>query len=96
MLRLEKANESKYLNRREKCPDDLFENLTISLLNKWLPVFVVEARREDGKRYHTAMIYQLLAALWRAARIICLGPPTRVIWLISQVNLAISLSCLAT
>ena len=35
-LRSEKANESKYLNRREKCPDDidLLENPTISLFNK--------------------------------------------------------------
>ena len=50
---------------------------TISLLNKWLPAFVVEARREDGKRYLAATINQLLTGLWRAARIICLGPPTR-------------------
>ena len=74
------------MNRRKKCPDDidLLENLTISLFNKWLLAFVVEARREDGKQYPTATIYQLLAGLWRAARIICLGPPIRVIWLISH------------
>ena len=47
-FRLEKANESKYLNRHEKCPDDLLENPMISLLNKWLPAFVVKARREDA------------------------------------------------
>ena len=65
-LRSEKANESKYLNRHEKCPDDidLLENPTISLFNKWLPAFVVEAHREEGKRYPAATIYQLLAGLW--------------------------------
>ena len=31
-------------SRDEKCPDDLLEKPMISLLNKWLPVFAVEAR----------------------------------------------------
>ena len=69
---------------REVRPDDLLENPTMSVLNKWLPAFVVKARREGGKRYPAAAINQLLAGLWRAARIICLGMPTRVIWLISH------------
>ena len=52
----------------EKCPEDLFENPTVELLNQWLPVFVIEARRENGERYPAATINQLLAGLWRAAR----------------------------
>ena len=40
----------------DKCPDDLFENASISALNKWLSAFVVEARREDGKRYPATTI----------------------------------------
>ena len=55
----------------EKCPDDLLEKPTLSLLNKWLPAFVVEAHREDGKRYPTAMINQLLAGLWQASHSKC-------------------------
>ena len=67
----------------------------ISLLKKWLPAFVVEARREDGKRYPAPTINQLLAGLWRAVRIICLGLPTRVIWLISlgDISHIAQLSC---
>ena len=63
----EKANESKYLNRREKCPDDidLLENPTISLFNKWLPAFVVEARREDGKMIPRC--YDLPTSCWTLA-----------------------------
>lgn len=42
-------------------------------LNKWLAVFVVEARREDGLLYPTTTINQLLAGLWRYVRDNC-GP----------------------
>ena len=66
-------------NIHKKCPDDLLENPMISLLNKWLPASVVGACREDGKRYPTVMVNQLLAGLWRAGRIICLGQPMKVI-----------------
>ena len=51
----------------EKCPKDLLENPTVELLNHWLPTFVIEACRENGKRYPAATINQLLAGLWRAA-----------------------------
>ena len=62
-------------NKPEKCPDDLLENPMVSLLNKWLPTLVVEAPREDGKRYPAAMINQLLAGLWQAAHSKCVGCP---------------------
>ena len=72
-------------NRHEKCPDDLLENPTISLLNKWLPALVVEARREDGKWYPAATINQLLAGLWRAARSKCAECPNFILGHLSSV-----------
>ena len=37
----------------------------IEILYQWLPLFVIEARKEDGGRYLAFTINQLL---WRAAR----------------------------
>ena len=44
----------------EKCPCDLLEMPVIQTLDKW---FIIEARREDGKRYPATSINQLLAGL---------------------------------
>ena len=35
----------------EMCPVDLLEKPSAEALNRWLPCFVVKARREDGKPY---------------------------------------------
>ena len=51
----------------EKCLKDLLETPMVELLNQWLPVFVIKARRENAERYPAATINQLLAGLWRAA-----------------------------
>ena len=51
----------------DRCPDDLFKNASISVLNKWLSAFVIEAQHEDGKRYPATTITNLLSGLWRFA-----------------------------
>ena len=43
----------------EKCPKDQLEYPTVELLNQWLPVFVIEARRENVERYPAVTINHL-------------------------------------
>ena len=49
----------------QKCPEDLFEKPETASLNYWIPRFVAEARKQDGKLYPAKTIYQLLAGLQR-------------------------------
>lgn len=52
----------------EKCPVDLLEKPSAEALNRWLPRFVVEARREDGNPYPPSTISNLLAGLYRYSK----------------------------
>ena len=49
-------------------PSDLLEKPTADSLNRWLPCFVVEARRENGKLYPPSRISNLLASLYRYSK----------------------------
>jgi hypothetical protein len=49
----------------EKCPDDLISNPSIDSLNRWIPRFIVEARKVDGTPYPPRTLNQLLAGIQR-------------------------------
>lgn len=52
----------------EHCPEDLLSNPTAEALNRWIPKFIVEARKVDGSPYPPRSINQILAALQRHMR----------------------------
>ena len=47
------------------CPPSLLEKPIVDELNKWIPRFVNEVRRQDGEYYPPRTIHQLLAGLQR-------------------------------
>ena len=47
------------------CPSDLLEKAGKEDLNKWIPRFINEVRRQDGQHYPPRSIYQILAGLQR-------------------------------
>ena len=47
----------------EECPRDLLDNPNVAKLNFWLPRFVSEVYKQDGKPYSPKSIHQLLAGL---------------------------------
>ena len=53
---------------KEKCPTDLFEKPDAEKLNRWLSLFVVEARYKDREPYPARLIYLLLSGLLRHGR----------------------------
>ena len=57
--------------RSRVTPDDIPVSLTDATnqqLSYWLPLFVTEARKRDGKRYPGRTLYNLCAALQRSVR----------------------------
>lgn len=52
-------------NTDEACPTDLLERALPADLNKWIPRFVNEVRRQDGNHYPPRTINQLLSGLQR-------------------------------
>ena len=50
---------------RTKRPSNLLEQPCVLLLNKWLSASVIEAWRQDGKRYAPTTLSQLLSGLWQ-------------------------------
>ena len=52
----------------EDAPSPLINQMTKEELNRWLPHFVMEARRQDGKPYPPNTLYQLCCGLLRHIR----------------------------
>ena len=59
----------------KKCPDDILEQADSATLNFWLPRFVAEVRRSDGKPYPPKTIHQLICGLLRYMRSVEPGCP---------------------
>ena len=55
-------------NENEKCPDDLLETQNPVVLNNWIPRFVAEVRRSDGKKYPPKTIHLILSGILRFMR----------------------------
>ncbi len=49
----------------ECCPSDLFENPIVEEINKWIPRFLMEVRKQDGQCYPPRSLHRLLSALQR-------------------------------
>ena len=54
----------------EDAPSPLINQMTKEELNRWLPHFVMEARRQDGKPYPPNTLYQFCCGLLRHIRTI--------------------------
>ena len=68
MHAFEQWQDQRHEKSSEECPSDLLEKPTADSLNRWLPRFVVEARREDGKPYPFSSISNLLAGLYHYSK----------------------------
>ena len=58
-----RAERSTKASPDEECPGELLNNPDVAILNFWLPRFVSEIRRQDGKPYPPRSTHQLLAGL---------------------------------
>ena len=47
------------------CPDDILTRTSKDTISKWLGLFAIEVRRQDGKEYPPRTIHQLLLGLQR-------------------------------
>ena len=65
LLKHRNANAS----AQEKCPEDLFSSpYPVKELCKWLCRFVCKTRKEDGQKYPSKTIYQILCGVLRFMR----------------------------
>ena len=67
-------SERNQRSQGETCPEDILDRNDSELLNKWLSVFVLEVRRENGSRYLPASLRLLLSGLLRHMRRNSVGP----------------------
>ena len=52
----------------ELCPEDILETGEPETLSKWLSLFIIEARKQDGCKYPPSSLHSILCALQRIMR----------------------------